>query len=607
MLRRTHGQALALTLTTLAASVAVPLLSATPALALGTPSGPASVSVSLNPTDGYQGGYGLDVTWTPPGDATAADITEYHVALVDNGTRTTTTFVTPASQTSGTVNQVALQRTHTYSAEVSSYDGTGESTPVPSSNAETVPTTTPTAPQSVGASQTGRQEVTVTWQAPTDDGGAPVTGYDVSLTDGSGNGVGGSSTAGDARSVVLSNVAIGGPYTVSVVANNDNGSSPAGTSQVSVAPVAATAPQGVAANQAGAGTVDISWSAPADDGGATITGYEISLPDDGKTASVDASTLHTTVSGLANGTHHVSVQARTGAGLSPAGTTTVETGDVPSAVQDLSVTQTGTKQVTVRWSPPASSGSGPITQYGIGTGQSGNGYPPETRSQVFDNVQPGPFEVTVTAFNRFGGGTPTVKTVTVQDPYVATGCTVQPVLVLDAPAVTVNQTTFVTVSRVASDSVVELYSAVAPNTSLSYLKAARVASDATSIRLRLNEPRNTKLFARVRGCGVRTPIATLLVTPSLSMAAPAHSGYRALTFSGSSGPAKAGGLVVNVYRLVSGSPVLAGTTHASATTGAWSLRVPFSPARGYFRFYAQTVANSVNAAATTASQSGLIS
>lgn len=75
------------------------------------------------------------------------------------------------------------------------------------------------------------------------------------------------------------------------------------------------APTGVAATAAG-GAVSVSWSAPASDGGAAITAYEVTVG--GITATVGGTTLSASVSGLAAGSHEVTVRAQNAAGWSAA-------------------------------------------------------------------------------------------------------------------------------------------------------------------------------------------------------------------------------------------------------------------------------------------------
>lgn len=83
------------------------------------------------------------------------------------------------------------------------------------------PSTYPSAPQSVTATANKRRTATVTWTAPSSNGGCAITGYAVAtspLTNGTVTVTGTSAT--------ISGLTAGTTYTFSVAANNCNGSSP---------------------------------------------------------------------------------------------------------------------------------------------------------------------------------------------------------------------------------------------------------------------------------------------------------------------------------------------------------------------------------------------
>ena len=65
-----------------------------------------------------------------------------------------------------------------------------------------------------------------------------------------------------------------------------------------------SAPQNLSATP-GDGQVSLSWSAPASDGGSTITKYDVSKDGDASWTDAASNTGHT-FSGLANGKLHVS-------------------------------------------------------------------------------------------------------------------------------------------------------------------------------------------------------------------------------------------------------------------------------------------------------------
>jgi hypothetical protein len=186
--------------------------------------------------------------------------------------------------------------------------------------------TVPTAPQSLAATA-GSGSVSLSWAAPASNGGAAITGYNVYR---------GTSAGGESATPVATNVMTtsftdtaltnGTTYYYTVAAVNSVGTSPQ-SNEASATPVAVqatvpSAPQSLAA-VAGNGSVSLSWSAPASDGGSAITGYNVYR---GTTAGGESTTpLASNVSGtsftdtgLVNGTtYFYTVAAVNAVGVSP--------------------------------------------------------------------------------------------------------------------------------------------------------------------------------------------------------------------------------------------------------------------------------------------------
>ena len=163
---------------------------------------------------------------------------------------------------------------------------------------DTAITTAPAVPTGVVA-QARNASAAVSWTAPANDGGSPITGYTVTAAPG-----GRTAATTGATTATVTGLANGTAYTFTVTATNAVGTSPASLASAAVTPSSSTmapwAPTGVTAI-AGNTQAAVSWTAPASDGGSAITGYTVTAAPGGRTATTTGATT-ATVTGLTNGT-----------------------------------------------------------------------------------------------------------------------------------------------------------------------------------------------------------------------------------------------------------------------------------------------------------------
>jgi fibronectin type 3 domain-containing protein len=218
----------------------------------------------------------------------------------------------------------------------------------------------------------GNAQVVLGWSAPASNGGGPITGYTATASPG------GSSCATTTLGCTISNLTNGVSYTFVVVASNAIGPSPA-SNQLSATPATVPGAPSLAPATAGNGTVSLSWTAPASNGGSALIGYKLyrrTTPNDEILLTTLGTVTTFSDSTVANGTTYIySVSAVNGVGegarSSERSATPSAPATVPGAPTGLVATP-GNSQVTLNWTAPSNGGSA-ITGYRIYRGTaSGN-------------------------------------------------------------------------------------------------------------------------------------------------------------------------------------------------------------------------------------------
>jgi len=312
----------------------------------------------------------VTLSWPASDDDGGAAITDYVIEYSSNDGTSWTIFADGVSDgRSATVT--GLTNGTSYILRVSAITTYGTGDPSPSSDPVT-PLTVPSVPKSLSASY-GNASADLSWIAPTDDGGTPVTDYVIEY---SSNGGTSWSTFNDGSglsvSTTVTGLTNGTSYTFRVRAKNTEGQSQpsdtAGPLTPRTKPGAPTSLSGTKGNA----QVALSWTAPSSNGGAVIDDYEIDYSSDNGTtwntfADGTSDSTTATVTGLTNGTSYkfrVRAHNSEGASLNSNLTPAIKPLTVPSA-PSITTTVSGNEYVDLVWSVPTSDGGTPITDYSV--------------------------------------------------------------------------------------------------------------------------------------------------------------------------------------------------------------------------------------------------
>jgi hypothetical protein len=235
------------------------------------PGAPTSLTATADGTDT------IDLSWSAPASDGGSSITGYFIERevgIGNGW---STLVADTSSTGTTYEDTGLDHATEYNYRVSAINAIDTGDPSTADSA-TTDADVPDAPTSLTATADGHAEIDLSWSAPAGDGGASITGYQIEREVGIGNGW--STLVADTSSTSTtyedSSVDPGQEYNYRVSAINSVGTGSASTADSATTDATAPgAPTGLSATANGHDQIDLSWTAPASTGGASITGYKI--------------------------------------------------------------------------------------------------------------------------------------------------------------------------------------------------------------------------------------------------------------------------------------------------------------------------------------------
>jgi hypothetical protein len=230
------------------------------------------------------------VTWNAPASTGGSPITGYTVTSSPGGLTCSTTAT--SCVVTGLTNGVP------YTFDVVATNAVGSEPASAPSNSVT-PATTPDPPATPVATS-GNGSATVSWLAPGNDGGSPVTGYVVTAVDLTTPLNGGQTVSVPASPASVSGLVNGDSYVFVVKSVNSVGTGPESVPSNTVTPAFVAGPPTNLTATPDDSAVTLSWTAPASSGGSPVTGYSVS-DGSGQGCTTLAVNTSCVVTGLTNG------------------------------------------------------------------------------------------------------------------------------------------------------------------------------------------------------------------------------------------------------------------------------------------------------------------
>ena len=317
----------------------------------------------------------IDLAWRAA-RAVADGVTGYRIEVSNNGRTGWSNLVADTDSKSTTHTHTGLRPGTTRHYRVSAINDFGRSDPSDVASATTT-ATVPGPPASLSATATGSTMIRLNWSPPAADGGGAVRGYRIEVSN---SGFSGWSdlvlnTGSTAITYTHTGLAPGTTryYRVSAI-NSIGKGAPSAVANATTSATVPSQPPSLRATASGKSSINLAWTAPLTDGGASVTGYRIQVSDNAGASwvylVVNTRSTQTTYThrGLPPAsTRHYRVSAINSVGVSdPSGVASTTTNpDVPRAPTRLMATANGQSQIDLSWNTPANDGGASIIGYRI--------------------------------------------------------------------------------------------------------------------------------------------------------------------------------------------------------------------------------------------------
>jgi uncharacterized membrane protein len=252
-----------------------------PTSSASAPGAPPSLSATaVSPTQ-------VNLSWSAPSNNGGYQISGYKIE-VKKGSTAYSTLTANTGNSTTTYSHAGLVTGTTYSYKVYAINSIGTSTASPEASA--TPTvgsasSSPAPPAGLVATSASATQINLSWFAPSNNGGSPITGYKIEYKLGS-SGTYSTLVANTANTAITyshTGLTAGQAYVYRVSALNTVGSSNSSpessatptTSSQTTTSSAPGAPTGLVVMSVSGTQINLSWFTPSNAGGSPITGYQI--------------------------------------------------------------------------------------------------------------------------------------------------------------------------------------------------------------------------------------------------------------------------------------------------------------------------------------------
>ena len=317
----------------------------------------------------------VSLSWLAPAPSTTNSlrITGYRIEHSEGGGAGWVSLASVGAGVTRYLHSSVPAKGQTVFYRVIALSASGESSPSGLAQV-TTPAERPSPPDAVSATPSATA-VTVTWAAPADDGGSPVTGYQIEVsTNRALWRVVATSVSPSSLEFTHTGLSPATTYFYRVSARNSVGlSGPSSVAQAETPPTAPGRPRQLVAHAMSYSEIQLTWRPPESTGGSRITGYKIERsPDRGsswftireQTGTEGSSFLDRDLEPATVYQYRVSAVSEAGVG-EPSGVAEATTYGPPGQPRALLAMTQSRSEILLEWQAPDTVGTAPVTGYRI--------------------------------------------------------------------------------------------------------------------------------------------------------------------------------------------------------------------------------------------------